>query len=120
MEKAFVKIEELAGNLREYVNARVDEVKFETAEKTSHLISNLIAGFVVALVFVFFMLFASIALAIFINIQFGNSWSGFLIVAFLYLGIGFAIWSARIKWIKLPIMNSIIQQLFKSHEEDKK
>ncbi|MBP6625362.1 MAG: phage holin family protein [Chitinophagaceae bacterium] len=120
MEKAFVKVEELASNFKEYINARVDEVKFETAEKTSHIISNLIAGLVVAFVFVFFMLFGSIALANFINSQLGNSWSGFLIVAFLYMCIGFAVWSARIKWIKLPIMNSITRQLFKSYEEDKK
>ena len=47
MEKAFAKVEELADTIKEYVNTRIDAVKLNAAEKSSAVISNIIAGLVV-------------------------------------------------------------------------
>ena len=63
MEKAFAKVEELADTIKEYVNTRIDAVKLNAAEKSSAVISNIIAGLVVVSFFMLFFLFASIALA---------------------------------------------------------
>ena len=119
MEKAFAKVEELADTIKEYVNTRIDAVKLNAAEKSSAVISNIIAGLVVVSFFMLFFLFASIALAFGLGDWIGKTWAGFLIVAGLYLVIGIIVWTARVKIIQLPVMNELKKQLFgEDHEED--
>ncbi|MFM6924489.1 MAG: phage holin family protein [Ferruginibacter sp.] len=118
MEKAFEKIEELADNIKQYVNNRVDAVKLTAAEKSSAIIANLIAGLIVATVFMFFIVFASIALSLLLGNWIGSTWAGFLIVAGLYLLTGMIVWTAREKIIRLPIMNALIKQLFGEEDEE--
>lgn len=118
MEKAFEKIEELADNIKEYVNNRIDAVKLTAAEKSSAIIANLIAGLIVATVFMFFIVFASIALSLLLGDWAGSTWAGFLIVAGLYLLVGIIVWTAREKIIRLPIMNALIKQLFGEEDEE--
>jgi len=118
MEKAFAKAEALADTIKEYVNTRIDSVKLNAAEKSSNVIANLMAGVIVAVVFLFFIGFASVALSFGLGEWIGKTWAGFLIVACLYLLIGIVVWAARGRIIRLPVMNALIQQLFKSDEED--
>ena len=112
------QIEALSKNTHDYINTRIEEVKFELAEKSSELVANLVAGLTVAVMLLFFVLFASIALALSLSKWLETSWAGFLIVALLYLFIGLCIWLGRRMFIQLPVMNSIIKQLFKQDEED--
>ena len=119
MEKLFTKIENLAGSVKEYVNTRIESVKLNAAEKSSAVIANAIAGVVVAVVILFAMGLASVALSIVLGLWIGNLWAGFLVVASIYLLIGLVAWAAREKWIRLPVMNALIRQLFKEDEEDK-
>lgn len=119
MEKLFTKIENLVGSVKEYVNTRIESVKLNAAEKSSAVIANAIAGIVVAVVILFSMGLASVALSILLGQWIGKLWAGFLVVACLYLVIGLMIWVAREKWIRLPVMNALIRQLFKEDEEDK-
>ncbi len=118
MESAFAKVEELAGNIKEYVNTRIESVKLSTAEKSSAVMANLIGGFIVAVVFLFFIIFASTALAVGLGEWLGKPWLGFLIVGFLYLLAGIMVWTARGKIIRLPIMNALIKQLFTNGEDE--
>ena len=118
MEKAFEKIEELADNIKQYVNNRIDAAKLTAAEKTSGVIANLIAGLIVAAVFMFFIVFASIAFSLLLGEWIGKLWAGFLIVAGIYLLIGIIVWIAREKIIRLPIMNALIKQLFGEDDEE--
>ncbi len=118
MEKVFAKAEELVGNIRGYINARIDEVKFDAAKKVSAVLSNLIAGLLVFIVFLFFILFASVAVSLILGEWMGHMWAGFLCVAGLYFLVGMIVWMARGKLIRLPIMNALIRQLFTNDEED--
>jgi fatty acid desaturase len=118
MEKVFTKAEELADSLKEYINLRIESIKLITAEKTSAVIANIIAGAVAALVLFFFVVFASVSLAIGLGTWLGSMWAGFLIVAGLYLLLGMVVWAARGKLIRLPVMNAIIQQLFTHNDDD--
>jgi hypothetical protein len=61
---------------------------------------------------------ASIALSIVLGEWIGKIWAGFLVVACFNLLIGIIIWFAREKLIRVPVMNALIQQLFKYDEED--
>ena len=118
MEKVYAKIEELADNVKEYVNTRVESAKLTVAEKTSSVIANLVAGLVVAVVFLFFIIFSSIALSFGLGEWMGKTWAGFLVVAGLYLLIGIVVWTARERIIRLPLMNALIRQLFPSEDEE--
>jgi hypothetical protein len=118
MEKVFSKAEDLADSLKEYVNLRIASIKLTTAEKTSAVIANIIAGAVAALVLLLFVVFASVALAIGLGAWLANGWAGFLIVAGLYLLIGIVVWAARGKLIRLPVMNALIQQFFTHNDYD--
>lgn len=118
MENAFARVEELADTIKEYVNTRIESVKLSAAEKSSAVIANVLAGIIVAAVFLFFIIFASIALSFGLGEWIGKTWAGFLIVACLYLLTGMVVWVARGKIIRLPIMNALIQQLSGNDEDN--
>jgi fatty acid desaturase len=118
MEKAYAKVEELADNVKEYINTRVESVKLAAAEKSSMVISNVIAVLVVGVVFLLFVIFAGAALAFGLSEWIGKTWAGFLIVAGLYLLIGIVVWKARERIIRLPVMNALIRQLFPNEDEE--
>jgi hypothetical protein len=119
MEKTFIKIEELAGHITEYVNNNIDTAKLKTAEKSSSLFSGITARIIVMLVFVFAILFASVALACLLAKITGALYWGFLIVSGLYLFFAIIIWSTQEKMLRLPIMNFILEQLFKTNNNEK-
>lgn len=118
MEKIFSKVEELTDNVKEYVNNKIELAKLNVAEKSSSVLSNLMAGIIVAIVFTLFVVFASVALSLVLGEWLGETWIGFLIVAGIYLLIGLIIWFGREKIIRLPIMNTILQQLFKTDDDN--
>jgi hypothetical protein len=118
MEKAFVKAEDLAGHIKDYINNRVDSVKLNVAEKTSKLGANLIAFVIVSVFALFFVVFASIALAYVFSALTGKLYWGFLMVAGFYLLAGVIIWSARERLLRLPVMNALLQQLFTEEKEE--
>ena len=118
MEKVFAKVEELADNVKEYVNTRIESIKLNAAEKSSVIIANGVAGIVVAIVILFFLGLASISLSLVLGEWLGKTWAGFLVVACFYLLIGILVWLAKGRLIRLPVMNAMIQQLFKHDEED--
>jgi uncharacterized membrane protein len=119
MEKVFSRVEELAGSVKDYVNTRIEAIKLNAAEKSSSVIANSVAGVVVGIMFLFFLGLASIALSIVLGEWIGKMWAGFVIVACFFLLLGIIIWFARGKLIRLPVMNALIQQLFKNDEENK-
>jgi Putative Actinobacterial Holin-X, holin superfamily III len=116
MDKAFAKMEELAITIKEYADCRVEKMKLNVAERTSAIIANLIAGFVVALLFVFFMIFGSVALSFILGVWLGKIWLGFLTVAIFYLILGIIVWKLKARFIQLPIMNFFITLLCRNDE----
>jgi hypothetical protein len=118
MEKAFAKAEELADNVKEYFNTKIESAKLNAAEKSSYIIANLVAGMAALIVFIFFIIFTGAALSLVLGQWIGKIWAGFLIVAGFYLLMGIVVWTARGKIIRMPVMNALIQQLFKNDDEE--
>lgn len=119
MEKIFAKAEELSEALKDYADNRIELLKLHTAEKSSLVIANVIAGFAVVVMFLFALGMLSIALSVALNDRFGNSWSGFVITAGIYFLLAVLLWAARGSIIQMPVMNALIKQLFgKAYEED--
>ncbi len=120
MEDSFNKAEDLAIHVKEYVNNRIASVKLSAAEKSSKMLANMIATTIVALVFLFVIVFASISLAYALAILTGALHWGFLIVAGIYLFLGLFVWLMKERLLRMPIMNSMLNQLFKEDEDDSK
>lgn len=119
MSEIFTKVENLATHVREYVNTKIDTVKLNAADKSSGILSNLIAGFIVTTVFLLSIVFASIAAAQALSAWIGKSYSGFLIIAGFYLLAGIIVLKFKERLIRIPIMNAILKQLFKNDIDEK-
>lgn len=119
MERTFKNAEDLTASVKEYVETRVDELKVSFVEKTSAIISNVLAGILIAVIFSFCVILASVGLAFWAGIQLGSVWMGFLAVACFYLVSGVIVWLLRGSIIRRPVMNTLIRQLFKNDEDDK-
>ena len=112
MEKIFTQLQHLAEEVKEYVNVRISIVKLNVAETTSSILANATAAIIAAVIFLFFLFFASTGLALLLSSVIGNSYAGFLIVAGVYLVLGLIIWYTRGKLIRIPIVNALIKQMF--------
>ena len=118
MSNSFEKWEGLSGHVKEYINTRVELTKLQIAEKTSLVVSQLIAGAIVALFFLLFLIFGSIAGAWALSTWLGKPYLGFLIVAGIYLVLGIIVWAGRGRLLRFPIMNAIIKQLRRKDNDD--
>lgn len=118
MNDTFEKIEELSDHVKEYINTRVEITKLRIAEKTSLVIGNFIAAVIIALLFLFVLVFGSIAGAWALSDWIGKSYSGFLIVAGFYLFLGIIVWAAKGRLIRFPVMNAIIRMLHKKDDDE--
>jgi uncharacterized membrane protein YqjE len=118
METTFEKAESFTATMKAYIDAKVELMKMNVAEKISAVVANTIAGMVAAVVFLFFLLLGSVALALWLGEITNRLWLGFLITAAFYGVLGLVVWMLRERLIRLPIMNALIKQLFKNDETD--
>lgn len=118
MEEILSKAEEMVDHIKEYVDNRTSSMKIKLAEKTSAVTAHIIAFAIVAVIFIFFLVFAGMALAHALADVTGKEWLGYLIVAGIYFITGIIIWFGKEKIIRLPVLNGILKQLFKEDEED--
>lgn len=118
MEKVFAKAEEMVDDLKEYVDVRIESAKLTIAEKTSLIVANAAAGMAVLIALLFFAILVSIGLSLLIGSWLGKPWAGFMIMAAVCLVKAAIIWSARKKIIQIPVMNSLIKQLFSNTKGD--
>ena len=118
MDKTFDKVEELASHVKEYVNNRITATKLAVADKSSKIAAKLIAIVIVALIFFLFMIFASTALAYALGKLTGKPYWGFLIVAGIYFLLVVIIWKTKDRFLKIPILNAILRQIFTEYDEE--
>jgi hypothetical protein len=68
------------------------------------------------MVFFLFAFFFGLALAVMLQFLVGQLYLALLIVAGFYGLVGIVLWKFRNKLIRIPIMNSILHELFKDSE----
>lgn len=118
MAELYAQMENLAKNARSYFKTRVEVVKLNAAAKVSTVTSKVIAGIIVGVVFVFVLLFGGMAAGYGLGAWLGKTYLGFLIVTGFYLLAGVIVLLARERLIRIPIMNSIIKQLFRETDPE--
>jgi hypothetical protein len=116
MNETFEKVEGLTEHVREYINTKVELAKLHVAEKTSLTVGNMIAAVIVAVLFLFVILFGSIAGAWVLSESIGRNYAGFLIVAGIYLLVAIIVWFGRSRLIRFPVMNAIVKMLHKKDD----
>jgi hypothetical protein len=118
MNETFEKVEGLTEHVKEYVTTKIELAKLRFAEKTSLTVGNLIATVIVVVIFLFVILFGSIAGAWALSDWIGKRYAGFLIVAGCYLLLAIIVWFARHRLIRFPVMNAIIKMLHKKDDDE--
>jgi hypothetical protein len=118
MENEKTKVDDLIDHVEEYFKTRQELSKLVAAEKSSVVLSAVIANLVFLLIFSLVFIFASIALAYGISQYFGQAFAGFLAVAMLYLLVGIVLFVKQDQWLKTPLANAVIKNFFKSTDHE--
>ena len=106
------------GYIQQIINKRIDYLKLDAAETASSVISALITLFVLAFMGVTVLIFASIALALFIGRAINNYPVAFLIITAFYLLIAIIVYMLRTKLITNPVVSMVISKFFESENEN--
>ena len=117
MDQDFNNAEKFVEQVKEYVNLRIAQLKLSFAEKTSKVMSVMIAVVMSALVLFLFLLLICIAGAIVIGQWLESFWLGFVIVGGVVLIVGVIFWLFRDQLIRKPIMNALIKTMFDKEDE---
>jgi uncharacterized membrane protein YqjE len=80
----FLKLDGLVNNLTGYIETRIELMKYEVKEDIARAVSKMAMFLLLGLLFTFFLLFISVAIATKIGESIGN-FAGFGIVASFYL-----------------------------------
>ena len=104
-------IEKLLSNVKEYAEVRFDLVSLNFQDKLSVVVSSIVSIVIIAVLSLLIFLFASIGAALWLGEYFQNNAIGFFCVMGFYIFLTFLLLVNREKWIKFPIMNSLIKKM---------
>ena len=95
----------------DYLETRYDLVRLKTIDKSSDVLSSTAAFIIITVAVLFFLLMASIGLALYLGYRFDSLYLGFFCVAGFYLLVIIVLYATRKQLIKMPIYNSIIRKI---------
>lgn len=108
---------QLKTQFEDYLNDRLLLLKLEAAEKTARLVAALATGLIIGLLFFFVLLFISLMAGYFFSQLTGSLFTGYAIVAGIYLvALVLLILFGR-KRISASIINFVIRILFAADNE---
>lgn len=117
LQDAKEKIELTYQHLIDYAEARWNLIALDVSDKTANIVTSIIVGIVLAVLGLFFLVFASVALALWLSVLTNSGALGFLIVAAIYGLIGAVVYANRNKWLFLPLMNNFLKKLYRNQDD---
>lgn len=105
------KVEKFLKDVKEYAEVRFDIVSLNFQDKFSDIVSSLVSVIILSVMALLILLFAGIGAAIWLGEYFNNASIGFFCITGFYLLLAFLILFNREKWIKFPVMNSLIKKI---------
>ncbi len=111
------KVELTYQHVIDYAEARWNLIALDVSDKTANLVTSIVMGIILAVLGLFFLVFASISLALWLGDLTENSALGFLLVAVLYGLIGGVVYINRNKWLFLPLMNNFLKKLYRNKDD---
>jgi hypothetical protein len=112
------KIDSLVNHVKEYAEQSFNLLLINLYEKVSRMISGATAAIILAVFGVIVLLFLSMGVALWIGRALGEIFLGFFIVAAFYMLVAAFLYMMRDKWIRLPVVNSVIRSIYYAEEED--
>jgi hypothetical protein len=102
---------EVADHFKTYIQTLTDLYTLKAVDKSSSAFASLIVSGLVALLIILVLVLASIGGAFYLNRIIGNSFSGFFIVAALYILLAIVLYFSKNKWIRKLISNKIVSEM---------
>jgi len=112
-----VEFKELTERLKTYVATNLEIIKLEVFERTSVLGASFISSLLLGLSGLLFVLFLSLGVGFYLSTLFGDTYTGFAILAGFYLLIVVILLIGRKKAIERPQRDRIIRMLLNKREE---
>lgn len=106
-------IESLIERAAEYGKTSLELAKLKAVDKTSEVVSSLIANAIVIVLISSFLFFLSLGLALWLGEILGKSYYGFFVIAAFFGITGIFIRLFMHKWIKRCVSNNFIRQVLK-------
>ena len=106
-------IKTLIDKSKDYLETKIELTRLKTIDKSADVLSTVVVS--VAMIFISFLLilFASVALALYLGRMLGAYHYGFFILGGFYAIVLLMIYVNRNKWIKNPIANDLISKMLK-------
>ena len=98
---------------------RLDLIKLRITEKLAHMASFLIIMILFSVLFLFFLMFISLAFIYWFRDNCGAAWVGSLIVAGTYLFIGFISYLLRYKLFINPVVTELSKIMMEEEDDEK-
>jgi len=95
----------------EYLETRIDLVKLKTIDKSSDVLSSAAAAIAITVGVLFFIMMASIGIALYLGHILGNLYYGFFIMSGFYAVVILILYACRKQWIKIPVYNTIVKKI---------
>lgn len=111
------KAEETYQHLIDYAEARWNVVALQISDTTANVVTSIAVGIILGVLGLFFLVFASTSLALWLGSLVGSNALGFLFVALIYALVGLVIFLNRKKWLFLPFMNVFLKMLYKDSDD---
>lgn len=116
MEESF-KTDELTSTLKKYVNKRYELLNLELSAKLAHFGAWLFSGSILALAFVFALLFGSVGAAFYLSVLFKSYTSGFILVSAFYFALFLLLALIRRNTIHKPLRDRLVNELLKGSNQ---
>jgi len=117
METIGDQVKNFTAHVEEYIRTREQLTKLTVAEKSSEIAGELFSAIVLVIIFSMVFIFISFAGAYYIAEVTGKTYMGFISVTGFYLLIGIILAMNKNRWLKEPVMNSIIKNIFKDKDD---
>lgn len=111
--KETITVKELLVKAIEYLETNVKLAKLKLINKGSSITSAFLAYAIISLFVLMMIIMLSIGAALWIGKVLGETYYGFLIIGGFFLLLILLLYSLRNKWLKIPIANSLLQNLYK-------
>lgn len=110
-------IEELTDHLKDYIQTNIDIVKLEASGRLATLSSAIISSVIIGLIVNLFIIFLSIGAGFYFGTLLGDTFTGFFVVAGIYLLLFLILYFSRKKLLINPIRNAIVSTLLDDDDE---
>lgn len=111
------KVEKLFADVKEYAETKLDLAALNIQDKSSEILASAASVVTLGIAVLFVLLFLSLGAALIIGHVAHNTSIGFFSVAGFYLIVFILLFVYRDKWIKIPVVNSILRKIH-FHEND--